>query len=60
MASTPDPMLSRRKLSDDELAQLATVTPGDIDAAVASFNQHCPPSARGLLDAKPEDHEKPR
>ena len=54
MASTPDPMLARRKLSDEELAQLATVTPGDIDAAVASFNQHCPPSARGLLDAKPE------
>ena len=50
----PDPMLSRRKLSDEELAQLATVTPADIDAAVASFNQHCPPSARGLLEAKPE------
>ena len=51
----PDPMLSRRKLTDDELAQLATVTPADIDAAVASFNQHCPPSARGLLDAKPDN-----
>lgn len=54
MNKPPDPMLARRKLTDEELAQLATVTPGDIDAAVASFNQHCPPSARGLLDAKPE------
>ena len=54
MPNAPDPFLTRRKLTDEELAQLATVTQGDMDAAVASFNQHCPPSARGLLDAKPE------
>ena len=54
-AQAADPFLTRRKLTDAELDQLATVTPGDVDAAVAAFNQHCPPSARGLLDAKEED-----
>ena len=55
MPSIPDPMLQRRKPTDAELQAEATITPADIDAAVAAFNLYCPPEARGLLDAKPEE-----
>lgn len=54
MPNVPDPLLQRRRPTDAELEQDATITQADIEAAVAAFNQHCPPEARGLLDAKPE------
>lgn len=49
-----DPLLQRRKPTDAELEAAAQVTPADIDAAVAAFDQHAPPNAKGLLDANPE------
>lgn len=49
-----DPMLQRRRPTDAELDAEAEITLADIDAAVASFNQHAPPDAKGLLEAKPE------
>ena len=39
---------------DKELELSSTITQADIDAAVAAFNLHCPPSARGLLEARVE------
>jgi hypothetical protein len=53
-----DPLLQRRRPTDAELEAAATVTQADVDAAVAAFNQHAPPDAKGLLDAEPE-REKP-
>jgi hypothetical protein len=51
----PDiPRDPRPKPTDAELEALAQITPADIDAAIAAFNQYAPPNARGLLDAKPE------
>jgi hypothetical protein len=47
-------MLQRRRPTDAELDAEAEITLADIDAAVASFNQHAPPDAKGLLEAKPE------
>ena len=53
--NAPDPNLTRRKLTDAELAQHAQVTQAYVDAAVAAFNQYAPAEAKGLLDAKPEE-----
>jgi hypothetical protein len=50
-----DPMLQRQKPTDAELDALSQITPADIDAAVAAFNQYAPPNAKGLLDAKPDN-----
>src|SRR4029450_11071893 len=50
-----DPLLQRRPLTDEELEREAEVTEADIEAAIASFNQHAPLDARGLLEAEPID-----
>lgn len=59
MSSDPiqDPRLTRRRPSDKELERESEITPSDIDAAIASFNRHAPPEARGLLEAEPEGEE---
>jgi hypothetical protein len=51
-----DPLLERRRPTDAELEAEAIITPADVDAAIASFNKHAPPEARGLLEAKPDEH----
>jgi hypothetical protein len=51
-----DPLItSRRRPTDAELQQESQITQADIDRAVASFNLHAPPDARGLLEARTED-----
>ena len=47
--------LDREPLSDEELEQLAQVTPEDVEAAVESFNRYAPHNALGLLDVEAED-----
>lgn len=51
MPNTPDPRLTRRRPTEQELDAEATVTADDILEAVTAFNRHAPPDARGLLNA---------
>jgi hypothetical protein len=50
-----DPMLHRRRPTDEELDQEAIITEQDIEDAMSAFRRHAPPDARGLLDAEPVD-----
>lgn len=43
----------RRRPTDAELDAESVITLADLDVAVASWRQHAPPEARGLLDAEP-------
>lgn len=45
------------ELSDDELEQLAAVTPTDIEQAKAFWRAHAPDEFQDLLDAQPEEDE---
>ena len=47
-----DALLQRRPLTDEELDRAAEISDADIDAAIASFNQHTLADARGLLNAQ--------
>lgn len=55
MKPTDPNIAARRRPTDAELEQEAQITQPDLDAAVASFNQHAPPDAKGLLDARVEE-----
>lgn len=46
------------QLSDDELDQLAVVTPADIEKAKAFWRANAPPKFQTLLDAQPIEEEK--
>jgi hypothetical protein len=50
-----DPMLYRRRPTDEELEREAVITEQDILDAIAAFNRHAPPDARGLLEAEQEE-----
>jgi hypothetical protein len=51
---TDSNLTTRVRPTDAELDQESIVTPADIAAAVASFNQYVPATAKGMLDAKEE------
>jgi hypothetical protein len=47
--------LERRRPTDEELEREAKITEQDILDAVAAFNRHAPPEARGLLEAQVDE-----
>ena len=51
-----DPLITARvRPTDAQLDAESQITQADIDRAVASFNLHAPPDAKGLLEAREED-----
>ncbi|MDQ3540704.1 MAG: hypothetical protein M3440_08465 [Chloroflexota bacterium] len=65
--TTPEAPRPRRRRSGaslnwdaDDIAQAATVGPGDADAAEASWNRFAPAAARGLLSAREQEPDDER
>lgn len=46
------------QLTDEQLDQLAEVTPGDIEKAKAFWRAHAPAEFERLLDAQPVEEEE--
>ncbi len=61
--SEQQPQPRRRRIGQslgwdaDDIAQAATVGPGDADAVAAWWDKHCPKIARGLISAEEVDDE---
>lgn len=53
----PDPRRTYQPLTDEQLDELAEITPRDIEDAKRTWREQASPAFRDLLDASPIDGE---